>query len=497
MADELTGVLEHQALASWVGRFGSTPVPVLPQSIARLAELKKQEESVRPRDMSQAVLHDPMLTLTVLRFLRGKRSNRLLADITTVEHAIMLLGVSPFFAAFSELQPVDAYLGNDQAALEGIMGVVARSRHAALHAREWAQLRSDIETDEVIIATLLHDIGEMLLWCIAPRQAEEIQRRLTGEQPMGNVEAQTEVLGFSFNQLQLALAKAWDLPPLLTSLMDDYGADSPRARNVILAVNLARHAANGWEDPALMDDIFAIRRLTGHALLEVRQRLFLTALEAARDRAWYGARAPAVWLPPFPLNVEYDTAGAGAHESLLLLNHVKRLLAADEDTELTGARIDLRQRSTVASVLPALIALAAHGIYKGSGISRFAFLVVDPRARTARTRYLGGSAASAAFATCELPLAEPAPAFMRQLDDECTVWWRGDSDPTPISSLPAAWRRVASPQGFFLARVRGRSALEGLIYCDGAGGPALNETKFTAFREIVHLLESNLERFSK
>jgi hypothetical protein len=36
--------------------------------------------------------------------------------------------------------------------------------------------------------------------------------------------------------------------------MDDENAKQPRVRNVELAVNLARHSANGWDDAALPDD---------------------------------------------------------------------------------------------------------------------------------------------------------------------------------------------------------------------------------------------------
>ena len=36
--------------------------------------------------------------------------------------------------------------------------------------------------------------------------------------------------------------------------MDDANANQPRVRNVQLAVNLARHSANGWDDAALPDD---------------------------------------------------------------------------------------------------------------------------------------------------------------------------------------------------------------------------------------------------
>jgi acetoin utilization deacetylase AcuC-like enzyme len=43
--------------------------------------------------------------------------------------------------------------------------------------------------------------------------------------------------------------------------MSEAHANSPRVRNVVLADDLARHAANGWKDPALPDDFRAIADL--------------------------------------------------------------------------------------------------------------------------------------------------------------------------------------------------------------------------------------------
>ncbi len=43
--------------------------------------------------------------------------------------------------------------------------------------------------------------------------------------------------------------------------MDDDHAEQQRVRNVILAVNLARHSANGWDDAALPDDYVEISKL--------------------------------------------------------------------------------------------------------------------------------------------------------------------------------------------------------------------------------------------
>ena len=56
------------------------------------------------------------------------------------------------------------------------------------------------------------------------------------------------------SDLQKGLVEAFQLPALLSKLMDDESASEHRAKNVSLAVNLARHSANGWDDAALPDD---------------------------------------------------------------------------------------------------------------------------------------------------------------------------------------------------------------------------------------------------
>jgi hypothetical protein len=48
--------------------------------------------------------------------------------------------------------------------------------------------------------------------------------------------------------------KEWVLPALLLKLMDEANSSQERVRNVLLAVDLARHSAHGWDDAALPDD---------------------------------------------------------------------------------------------------------------------------------------------------------------------------------------------------------------------------------------------------
>jgi HD-like signal output (HDOD) protein len=115
--------------------------------------------------------------------------------------------------------------------------------------------------EEITVAALLHDVAEILLWCFAPDLALRIRELQAHKPGLRSQVAQRAILGISLHDLQLALARAWSLPPLLVTLMDDKYATNMRVRTVACAVNLARHSANGWDDPALPDDFSAIEEL--------------------------------------------------------------------------------------------------------------------------------------------------------------------------------------------------------------------------------------------
>lgn len=482
-----------QPIERWIALMSASALPVLGRTLSLLETLRSDEDNIRPRDISQLVLHDPLMALRVLRFFKAYRSARTLADITTVERAIMMLGVSPFFRAFTGLRSVEADLASDRSAYRGMMAVVSRSRHAALHARAWAQIRHDIESDEVVIAALLHDMAEMLLWYFAPAQAEEIGVKLAQDPNLRSADVQRAVLGFSLNDLQLALAAAWGLPPLTNSLMDDYRADRPRARNVLLAVNLARHAANGWEDAALPEDLGSIRRLIGKTPLEVRQRIFHTALEAVRDHEWYGESMPAMWLPPFPLDLDQGDGVTGPQQSSLVFARVKRMLAASEYNDmLNWAASGVPSSKGPSPSLPAQVALAFHGLYKGTGLARQAYWGVNSLGTAAHPRYLGGARDSARLAHLVLPLGSANP-LTRRLADHGALWWRGADDTLPLTDLPREWRVAAGAGGFFAALIRTADGRGALLYADGNGTPmALNEDGYHQFREVCELLSNRL-----
>ncbi len=245
-------------LGGWVEFYRHADLPVLRHTAQEIERLRRNSDNVNGRALSGVILHDPLMTLRVLAFIEQNRGKRQKTDITTIERALMMIGVGPFFNAFQNLPQVEDRLKAHPKALLGLLKVISRARKAAFWARDWAALRHDMNTDEVIVATLLHDYVEILMWCFAPKLAIQVKERQTADHTLRSVAIQTEIFGIPLYELKLALAEEWHLPELLTSLMDAENAGQPRVQNVKLAVDLARHSANGWDDAALPDDYTAI-----------------------------------------------------------------------------------------------------------------------------------------------------------------------------------------------------------------------------------------------
>ncbi|MBU6505694.1 MAG: HDOD domain-containing protein [Betaproteobacteria bacterium] len=245
---------EKKDLHAWANYLGQADIPVLAETGRLLAELHENDDDLSSRQVARVVLKDPLMTAKLLRFLQQHKPRNQRAEIALVEQAILMLGIEPFYRNVQPQPTVELLLESQPEALTHLMQVVGRAHRAADYAIHWAARLNDLHFDEVYVAALLHDLAEILLWCFAPADMLRIRHDQLQDKTLRSRAAQEQVLGFSLANLQLLLAQQWSLPQLLLNLMEDAQAQNSRVRNVELAVNLARHSANGWNDAALPDD---------------------------------------------------------------------------------------------------------------------------------------------------------------------------------------------------------------------------------------------------
>jgi HD-like signal output (HDOD) protein len=245
---------ELKGLGHWVEFLTQADIPVLKQTGRDLAVLHEDQNRLSARSVTSVIAVDPMMTVKLLRYLQQNKRRSQTSEVALVEQALIMLGVEAFYNKIPASPTVQEIMTGHMDAMVQLLHVIHRSHRASEYAYDWAVRLSDLHYEEVRIAALLHDLAEMLMWCFAPQEMLGIRVIQQQDKTLRSRAVQEQVLGFALTDLQKALVEKWGLPELLMTLMDGANSTKPRVRNVTLAVNLARHSANGWDDAALPDD---------------------------------------------------------------------------------------------------------------------------------------------------------------------------------------------------------------------------------------------------
>ncbi|MHB1075442.1 HDOD domain-containing protein [Thiobacillus sp.] len=249
------------SLADWLAFLDRADIPVLKRTARELERLREDEVQLNARAVADVVTDDPLMTVKLLRYMQTHKRRNQTHELVDVKQALLMMGLDTFFREVPAMPIAEEMLKEHRAALVHLLRTVRRAQRSAYYAFDWALRLHDMHAEEVQVSALLSHVSEMLMWCFSPERMLEIQKLQATDHTMRSADAQTLVLGFAGLELQRQLTIAWRLPELLRNLMDPALAQSTRVRNVMLAVNLARHSAHGWHDAALPDDFDEIAAL--------------------------------------------------------------------------------------------------------------------------------------------------------------------------------------------------------------------------------------------
>lgn len=248
-------------VGSWATLWRQAEIPVLRETAEQIEELRAREDEVDAHLLAPVVSADPLMCLKVLAHVSSHRSSRRITDTETATAALVMMGIGPFFRNFGPQQTAQDKLADDPRALDGLLRLLARSQRAARFALGFAVHRMDLDAEVIHEAALLHDFAEMLLWCHAPALALDIERRQQEDPTLRSAAVQRQVLGVELVDVQQALMRGWRLPELLVRISNDHHDQAPQVRNVVLAIRLARHTKDSWDNAAVPDDVRDISQL--------------------------------------------------------------------------------------------------------------------------------------------------------------------------------------------------------------------------------------------
>jgi hypothetical protein len=232
----------------WAAYLTAQPLPVLPYSQHLLAALDDEESDndLSMADIAGIAVNDPFLVLMLLRKAETQKSARLNQHVSTVLGAVMYLGITAVKSSILESPVADD-------ANEGLMASSEKAILAGRLARAWAACRYDVNVEEVVLAALLANIGEQMLWHFAPEVPQGVLDAMQVRGITSFEAAQLATCGFKFSDLTLRCVSAWQLP---TPLMR--GAGSLRAAIPRLAVNIAGYIRENDHSDALTNELNAL-----------------------------------------------------------------------------------------------------------------------------------------------------------------------------------------------------------------------------------------------
>lgn len=469
----------HKSIQEWVQTFKDLDIPVLKKTGQDLLDLSNRSDNLTPPQIAAVVYRDPLMTLRVLRFVNALPRGRLAAEVTTVEHGIMMLGITPFFEQFKNLTYIEDHLAENSFAFNGLMKVISRAHHAAYQAWDWAIFRNDFKAEEVYIGTLLQSLGEQVFWCFAPEVHEALIDSMRREK-LPYLETQQKLLGFQFGQFQMAMASTWKLPEMYIDFMDPKYATFPRVIDIRLADSIARRADRGWFQEALLQDIKEVAVLLRQNEDDTVSRIHHNAIVAANQWEMYGVTPAAAWLPmlpgKWPVENELEHHATTASATLVTACPVpqpaviQRIM--DEINEHLDGTLNLQQ----------LMTLVLKGMHDGIGLSRVVFALMTPDRSMVKAKFVLGAEAHSPLRKFEFSLKSPH-LFTKLLAKMQGLWLNSSNQAKLLPLLSPEVKQMIGDGEFYAMSVHVHDNPVGFFYVDRRPGNCpLDEHSYEAFK---------------
>ncbi|MFY9399304.1 MAG: HDOD domain-containing protein [Desulfomonilia bacterium] len=210
------GPVEEDALLEIIGRL--LPVPQNALTIGNMLS----DEDVDVNTVAQEIKKDQVLTAKVLRMCNSSYMG-LSRKIASIDHAVVHLGSKLLLqiAMTAQIENIYHFAEGGYSLCRG--GMFYHALATARLCKALAAVQKRIDPDVAYTAGLLHDIGKVVLdQYIAGVQP--LFYRMLIEKKMDSCRAEREIMGIDHCTAGLMLARSWELPGELTSVIRSHHA---------------------------------------------------------------------------------------------------------------------------------------------------------------------------------------------------------------------------------------------------------------------------------
>lgn len=517
-----------------------TDFPALSDSVARIQRVAASEnESLST--LAGEILKDVALTHKLLRLVNTAHYSQAGGgSISTVSRAVALMGFAGVRNLALSLVLVEHM--NDKLHAQQIKQEFLRALLAGTLAEELCpgSMSQPGAVEEAFLGAMFRNLGRLLAEFYFPEEAEQVRRlvqpgevpaRDAPKLPVPEARASQQVLGLSYEELGLGVARHWGLPETLQRCMQGTGGVAPAQPPQALAERLrwVATAANDMADTLLqhepeeasrrLGDVGArYARVLGVPAPDVlgavtRSRTRLTELASGLEIVLRpGAPAERLMAPrdtaPAPTSAVGGARQAGADspdtisdvalgpigcEATLVLAQAQgrdRAAAADPAGVLAAGIQDITNSMVEDVKLGEVLRMILETIYRALGFRRVLFCLRDARSGALVGRFMlgeGDEALRAAFRVNTRPAAGAPPDLFSAVCIKGADTLIADATtPTMRARLPAWYTASVDAPAFLLLPLVVKGAPVGLIYADKAeaGAIVLSEKELSLLRTL-------------
>ena len=183
--------------------------PAISKCVMEINRMTASDSKASAKQLANVILTDYALTNKLLKLVNSAFYGQREGSVTSIYKAVVILGFQQIRLAASSLMLFTHLRGNT--ATKELREGMIRSFMSGILARDLTKRAKQVKTELAFICSMFHDLGMHLAIYYFPEEYAEIKKRIAknGNDIQG---AARSILGISFDELGVGVARAWKFP---------------------------------------------------------------------------------------------------------------------------------------------------------------------------------------------------------------------------------------------------------------------------------------------
>lgn len=483
--------------------------PALSEAIGDINRIASSDrEGVN--ELSNHILRDFALTNKLLKLANVAVYNQVGGgSISTISRAVVVLGFDAVRSIALSLILFDNL--EDKAHAQLLKEEFVKVLYAGMLAREMAGRAQVKDVEEAFIGAMLHNLGRMLAMFYFPEESALIRQRIEDE-GLDDARVSLEVLGVTFENLGIGIARNWGFPDQLVQSMKSLPAGKVRKGSsnverlralagfsnelceIILNTPDADHgkALAGLKTrfsdtvPVTAEQLAGVMEKSMQDIAQFAQvvNVSLKHSDFARQASKWAGMAVPQGLPPADASAGTSSEQApdamAALDASVLHQHAP---AMEPDAEDAGGQLP-RTPEEIQSILTSglqdvsnsliddaisindILRMILEAMYTGMGFEHVVLCIKDGRRNTMCGKFGFGDGVQQLVKAFDFSLAAQPDVFLVALQNNADILITDIDDPKIATRVPAWYRQHVPARTFVLFPITVKGKPVGLIYAD-------------------------------